>query len=272
MGDVRADRADRAATRRAQGRQYGGCLRGDLGGVPAGDAIDRFTAFVEGNPILRDVAEHTFSNRSVENSVGKVSGSLTSSTGGVVPVAYQLVKETRHLEDPEHRPDGGLTPKKWPRGPDKVRLRRMLDGALPAPVWPAGFSLRIFEPADAPDVHALLTRVFDDGDDGPFEEWWRGCPRRCRVRPSNCSSWSHDASGRLAAVAHVLDQRLPARPGGRARGAPAWPCRSADVACLCRLPGARCGACRPQDQHASTMPTQLRLYRRLGMVEVDWDG
>jgi hypothetical protein len=55
--------------------------------------IDSFTAFVEGNPILRDVAEHTFSNRSVENSVGKVSGSLTSSTGGVVPVAYQLVKE-----------------------------------------------------------------------------------------------------------------------------------------------------------------------------------
>ena len=46
-----------------------------------------------GNPILRDVAEHTFSNRSVENSVGKVSGTLTSSTGGVVPVAYQLVKE-----------------------------------------------------------------------------------------------------------------------------------------------------------------------------------
>ena len=55
--------------------------------------IDKFTAFVEGNPILKDVAEHTFSNRSLENSVGKVSGTLTSSTGGVVPVAYQLVKE-----------------------------------------------------------------------------------------------------------------------------------------------------------------------------------
>ena len=55
--------------------------------------IDKFTDFVEGNPILKDVAEHTFSNRSLENSVGKVSGTLTSSTGGVVPVAYQLVKE-----------------------------------------------------------------------------------------------------------------------------------------------------------------------------------
>ena len=53
----------------------------------------KFTAFVEGNPILKDIAEHTFSNRSIENSVGKVSGTLTSSTGGVVPVAYQLVKE-----------------------------------------------------------------------------------------------------------------------------------------------------------------------------------
>ena len=43
--------------------------------------------------MLKDVAEHSFSNRSLENSVGKVSGTLTSPTGGVMPVEYQLVKE-----------------------------------------------------------------------------------------------------------------------------------------------------------------------------------
>lgn len=55
--------------------------------------LARFTAFVDANPILKDAAEHTFSSRSIENSVGKVSGTLTSSTGGVIPIEYQLVKE-----------------------------------------------------------------------------------------------------------------------------------------------------------------------------------
>ena len=55
--------------------------------------IDKFTAFVGQFPMLKDVASHSFSSRSVENGVGKVSGTLTSSTGGVTPVEYQLVKE-----------------------------------------------------------------------------------------------------------------------------------------------------------------------------------
>ena len=55
--------------------------------------IDKFSAFVDQFPILKDAAEHSFSSRSVENGVGKVSGTLTSSTGGVMPVEYQLVKE-----------------------------------------------------------------------------------------------------------------------------------------------------------------------------------
>jgi len=35
----------------------------------------------------------TVASRSIENSVGKVSGTLASSTGGVIPIEYQLVKE-----------------------------------------------------------------------------------------------------------------------------------------------------------------------------------
>ncbi len=56
-------------------------------------SVDDFAAFVEANPILKDITDHSFTNRSFENNVGTVSGSLTSSTGGVQPVSYRLVKE-----------------------------------------------------------------------------------------------------------------------------------------------------------------------------------
>jgi hypothetical protein len=55
--------------------------------------LPAFTEFVDGNPILKDVASHSFFNRSFENDLGTVKGSLTSSSGGVMPVAYRLVKE-----------------------------------------------------------------------------------------------------------------------------------------------------------------------------------
>ncbi|MBX3576591.1 MAG: DUF4864 domain-containing protein [Rhizobiaceae bacterium] len=55
--------------------------------------MDAFIAFVDQNPILKDTASHSFTNRSINNGIGVLEGQLTSSTGGVVPVAYQLVKE-----------------------------------------------------------------------------------------------------------------------------------------------------------------------------------
>jgi len=55
--------------------------------------LEAFTAFVGQYPILKDHASHSFSNRSINNGVGELSGSLTSPTGGVTPVQYRLVKE-----------------------------------------------------------------------------------------------------------------------------------------------------------------------------------
>lgn len=55
--------------------------------------LDRFTAFVGEYPILKDHADYSFPRRSIENGVGYVSGTLTSATGGVTPIEYQLVKE-----------------------------------------------------------------------------------------------------------------------------------------------------------------------------------
>lgn len=55
--------------------------------------LDAFTAFVDQYPILKEHASHSFANRKIENNVGELSGSLTSSTGGVTPIQYRLVKE-----------------------------------------------------------------------------------------------------------------------------------------------------------------------------------
>jgi hypothetical protein len=56
-------------------------------------SMEQFTAFVDNNPIMKDAASHSFPNRSINNGIGFVTGTLTSSTGGVIPVEYQLVKE-----------------------------------------------------------------------------------------------------------------------------------------------------------------------------------
>ena len=146
----------------------------------------------------------------------------------------------------------------------------MLGGVLPAPAWPDGFVLRTFEPADAPDVHALLTRVFDDSDDGPFEQWWPGVRDDAEFDPQ-LFFLVHDASGRLAAVAHCWTSAflrdLAVAPEARRLGlaeALMW-----HVFGVFQQRGAA-----HVDLKTNTIENAdaLRLYLRLGMVEVDWDG
>jgi ribosomal protein S18 acetylase RimI-like enzyme len=165
-------------------------------------------------------------------------------------------------------PDAALV--KWPQGPNNVRLRRMLDGALQAPVWPAGFSLRTFEPADAPDVHALLTRVFDDGADGPFEEWWARICGDAEFDP-RLFFLVDDEHGRLAAVAwawtSAFVRDVAVDPGARRRGLAEALMRH--VFAVFQARGAP-----PVDLKTDLVANAdaARLYRRLGMVEVDWEG
>ena len=54
---------------------------------------DAFQKFVDEYPILKDTADHSFSNRNINNGEGYLRGKLTSSTGGVTPIEYRLVKE-----------------------------------------------------------------------------------------------------------------------------------------------------------------------------------
>ena len=54
-------------------------------------------------------------------------------------------------------------------------MRRSLDGAIEAPQWPAGISIRPFDrAADARAAHAALAEAFEDHYGPPFETfaWW----------------------------------------------------------------------------------------------------
>jgi ribosomal protein S18 acetylase RimI-like enzyme len=82
-----------------------------------------------------------------------------------------------------------------------VRLRCDLDGALQAPNWPAGFVPRtLLSLADAAAVHALLTEVFPERRDEPFDAWWQKLSTDEEFDPALCFL-VFDAEGELAAAA-----------------------------------------------------------------------
>jgi hypothetical protein len=54
---------------------------------------EQFAAFVEQYPILKEAASWSFPSRSFENNAGKVTGTLTSTTGAVTTVDYDMVYE-----------------------------------------------------------------------------------------------------------------------------------------------------------------------------------
>jgi hypothetical protein len=54
---------------------------------------EQFEALVAAHPALAGYAESTFSSRSVENDTARLSGSLSSQSGGIEAVRIELVKE-----------------------------------------------------------------------------------------------------------------------------------------------------------------------------------
>jgi ribosomal protein S18 acetylase RimI-like enzyme len=156
------------------------------------------------------------------------------------------------------------------RAPDDVRLRRVLDGTLAAPAWPAGFTMRTLEPADAPALHALLVEVFDDGEEGPFEQWWPKRSSDAGFDPA-LTFLVFDRTDRLVAAACCWTsgflKDLAVHPSARRNGIAEALLYQVFAACQAR------GA-RHVDLKTGlvTNADAVRLYRRLGMVEVDWEG
>ena len=161
-------------------------------------------------------------------------------------------------------------PEPRPPAPNDIRLRKILDETLVAPHWPDGFAMRCFEPADAFALHALLSEVFDDGSDGPFDEWWPRLADDPGFDPALCFLVI-DAKGRLdgAALCWTSDfvRDLAVHPEARGKGigeALMW-----HAFAIFRERGAA-----HVDLKTNTVksPQALRLYERLGMFEVDWAG
>ncbi|WP_137934914.1 GNAT family N-acetyltransferase [Mesorhizobium comanense] len=154
--------------------------------------------------------------------------------------------------------------------PNDIRLRKILDDTLVAPRWPDGFVMRGFAPGDASALHALLSEVYDDGAEGPFEEWWPNVAGDAEFDPALCFLVI-DAKGRLAAAAlcwtsaFVKDLVVHAQARGRGIGeALLW-----HAFAVFRDRGAA-----HVDLKTNTVESAaaVRLYNRLGMFEVDWAG
>lgn len=150
-----------------------------------------------------------------------------------------------------------------------IRLRRWLAGDLPAPAWPRGFTLRPFQPADARAVHALLVLALKD-EDADFERWWAVHSGDAEFDPG---LWLvvDDVQGRLAAVALSWTsdflKYLAVRPDARRKGL-----AEALLLHVFATFQARGAARVDLKTRVIENADAIRLYRRLGMVEVDWMG
>jgi ribosomal protein S18 acetylase RimI-like enzyme len=157
-----------------------------------------------------------------------------------------------------------------PAGPGDIRLRRLLDDDPTAPAWPAGFVMRTMRPGDELAVHTLLATVFDDGADGPFEEWWPRISVDAEFDPALCFLVI-DGKGRLAAAAlcwaTAFVKDLAVHPEARGLGIGEALMRHAFLAFRDR------GASHV-DLKTNTVENAaaVRLYERLGMIPVAWEG
>ena len=176
-----------------------------------------------------------------------------------------------------------------PPAPNDIRLRKILDDTLAAPHWPEGFVMRSLEHRDALEtqhavarealhtfrhhalaLHALLEDVFDDGADGMFDEWSSRIAGDAEFDPALCFL-AIDGKGLLAGAAlcwtsgFVKD--LAVHPDSRRRGLGEALMRHVFLAFRER------GAAHVDLKTNTVKNTEaFRLYERLGMTPVAWDG
>lgn len=157
-----------------------------------------------------------------------------------------------------------------PPEPHDIRLRKHLDGTIPAAAWPDGYSMRPFAADDAAGLHALLTSVFDDGSDGPFETWWPRLQGDPQFDPALCFL-VFAPDGVLAAAALCWTtgfiKDLAVRPEARRRGL--GRALMLHAFGVFRQRGA--AHCDLKTNLVSNAEAVV-LYERLGMVQVDWEG
>lgn len=70
-----------------------GAYAGTSGGFQSVTSLEQYRSFVSANPALADVVSSSFDERSVENGVANIGGTITDSSGTERPFRAQLVKE-----------------------------------------------------------------------------------------------------------------------------------------------------------------------------------
>lgn len=156
------------------------------------------------------------------------------------------------------------------RGEGDVRLRRDLAQPFAAPAWPAGFRMHTLRPGDERGLHALLVEVLGEATDPDFAAWWAARAEDEEFDAELCFLVS-DAEGHLVAAAcswtsgfvKELAVRGPARRLGLGE---------ALMLALFAAFRDRGAAHLDLKTNLAENADAVRLYRRLGMVEVDWAG
>jgi ribosomal protein S18 acetylase RimI-like enzyme len=146
-----------------------------------------------------------------------------------------------------------------------LRLRKRLDGTLPAPVWPEGIAPMAFDDVDPRLVHAVLDAAFP-GLVARFDDWYGNLTTDAEFDPALCvpavardgsvvgfaQCWTSDFVKDLAVV-------------------PAYQRRGLGAALMLHVFGlfAARGAAHVGLKVESGDAAARRFYARLGMVEVD---
>lgn len=157
-----------------------------------------------------------------------------------------------------------------PPEPHDVRLRRHLGQPVPPAVWPAGFRMRAFVGDDAPALHTLLAEVFEDDADGPFETWWARLQADPEFDPALCFLVCGSDDAPVAAAMSWTTgfiKDLAVRPAARRRGLG----RALMLHTFGVFQRRGVSHCDLKTNLVSNAAA-VKLYERLGMVEVDWEG
>jgi ribosomal protein S18 acetylase RimI-like enzyme len=149
------------------------------------------------------------------------------------------------------------------------RLRKDLDGPVPEPRWPEGFSFRTLLPADAPEVHRLLLMAHAEAEVAPdFAEWWAKFSGDSEFDASLCFLVFRDGALQGAALCwtSAFLKDLAVHPDARRLGLGENLLRL--VFGTFRERGARAVDLKVEAGNLNA----IRLYERAGMRRVPWEG
>ena len=154
--------------------------------------------------------------------------------------------------------------------PGDVRLRRRLDQPIGGPEWPCGFVVRGLRLGDERGLHALLAEVLGDVVEPSFEPWWEKRLADAEFDTELCFL-VFDAGERLVAAACCWTsgfvKELAVHPSVRRRGV-------GEALMRHTFQTFRARGCSHVDLKTNLAENAdaARLYRRLGMIEVAWEG